>query len=283
MRKLPLLLAASAILAGCSSPAAVTGAAGPGGRPGKLIVGVAADTYSAFAASSGVDPAIVQLYTGWGVPFSAAGAGTAEPAIQIQPRHAPLSDIIAGRYDGWLRQYAASARRYGKQLILSFGHEMNGDWSAWGYRHVQPAEFIAAWRHVVTVFRQQGASNVTWMWTVNGLAPGISDPREWFPGAQWVGIVGVDQYYNKAADTWASQFQPTIDDIRSFWPGPVLLSETGIPSYDDQAADLRGLFAGAASDSLMGVLYFDHDGTKPWALTAAALAAFRAAVKEYGS
>lgn len=275
-----------AALAGCS--AVVTASPAPASppalsrAPGKLVIGTAADSYGSFLAATGVAPAIVQDYTGWGTRFSVPGAGPAEAAVQIQPRHAPLGEITAGRYDKWLESYASSVRSYGKPVILSFGHEMNGDWSAWGYRHASPAAFIAAWRHVVTVFRQAGAANVTWMWTVNGLAPGISDPREWFPGAQWVGMVGVDQYYNKAPDTWASQFQPTIDDVRSFWAGPVLLSETGIPQYDDQAAKLPGLFAGAAADHLWGILYFDHDGTKPWILQGAALAAFKAAARRYG-
>ena len=38
---------------------------------------------------------------------------------------------------------------------------------SWGYRHTSPAAFVAAWRHVVNVFRAQGAYNVTWLWTIN--------------------------------------------------------------------------------------------------------------------
>lgn len=286
-RHLALTLLCLAV-AGCSAAVTAHPAAVPVRPPaasqatGKLVIGTAADSYSSFLASTGVAPAIVQDYTGWGRPFSVPGAGPAEAVVQIQPRHAPLSKITAGGYDTWLESYASSVRRYAKPVILSFGHEMNGDWSAWGYKHASPATFIAAWKHVVTVFRQAGAANVTWMWTVNGLAPGISDPREWFPGTQWVGIVGVDQYYNNASDTWANQFQPTIDDIRSFWAGPVLLSETGIPQYADQAAKLPSLFSGAAGDHLWGILYFDHDGTQPWVLQGPALAAFRVAAREYG-
>ena len=37
---------------------------------------------------------------------------------------------------------------------------------------------MAAWRHIVTVFRQQGADNVTWLWTVN-----IIDQRDGIPVA----------------------------------------------------------------------------------------------------
>ena len=44
---------------------------------------------------------------------------------------------------------------------------MNGYWYSWGYLHTSPAVFVAAWRHIVTLFRARGARNVTWMWTVN--------------------------------------------------------------------------------------------------------------------
>ena len=44
---------------------------------------------------------------------------------------------------------------------------MNGTWYSWGYQHTSPAAFVAAWRHIVTVFRAVGAWNVTWLWTVN--------------------------------------------------------------------------------------------------------------------
>ncbi len=146
MTRRPALALLCLDLAGCS--AAVTGspAAGPAGSraPGKLVVGTAADSYSSFLATTGVAPAIVQEYAGWGTRFTASAAGPAEVIVQIQPRHAPLGEITAGRYDAWLKSYASSVRRYGKPVILSFGHEMNGDWSSWGYKHASPAAFIAA-------------------------------------------------------------------------------------------------------------------------------------------
>ena len=58
-----------------------------------------------------------------------------------------------------------------------FGHEMNGNWYSWGYQHaLTAAVFVAAWRHIVTVFRPQGAGNVTWLWTVNVIEQTSGDP-----------------------------------------------------------------------------------------------------------
>jgi hypothetical protein len=44
---------------------------------------------------------------------------------------------------------------------------MNGYWYPWGHKHASPSAWIAAWRHIVTVFRAQGVDDVTWLWTVN--------------------------------------------------------------------------------------------------------------------
>ena len=46
-------------------------------------------------------------------------------------------------------------------------YEMNGTGTPGGQGHAPPAYFVAAWRHVVGVFRGEGAANVTWLWTVS--------------------------------------------------------------------------------------------------------------------
>ena len=80
------------------------------------------------------------------------------PLVQIEPTGVSLAAIASGRYDTYLRSYAAAVKAFGGQVILSFGHEMNGYWYSWGYRHTSPAVFVAAWRHIVTVFRAAGCA-----------------------------------------------------------------------------------------------------------------------------
>ncbi len=103
-------------------------------------------------------------------PSQAADNG-AIPFIQIEPSGVSLAAIAAGAFDTTLETFATDVASYGAHtgqgVIIGFGHEMNGRWYSWGYRHTAPAVFVAAWRHIVTVFRQQGADNVTWLWTVN--------------------------------------------------------------------------------------------------------------------
>lgn len=38
---------------------------------------------------------------------------------------------------------------------------------------------------------------MTWVWAVNVVMPRwhLSSPAQWWPGAAWVGIIGIDGYY----------------------------------------------------------------------------------------
>ena len=127
---------------------------------------------TAFADATGSKPDIVMYYSGWYVPFPMGFAKTvanhgAVPLVQMDPDGINIAHIASGRYDGYLSSYAEAVRAYGHPVIVSFGHEMNGNWSSWGYRHTSPLDFVAAWQHIVKVFRALDAQNVTWLWTVN--------------------------------------------------------------------------------------------------------------------
>ena len=152
------------------------------------------DSYSSVAAFNSTieaKPDVVMYYSGWYVPFPTKFAMTvanngAVPLVQMDPDNISVSQIASGRYDGYLSAYAEAVRTYKHPVVLSFGHEMNGNWYSWGYGHTPPAVFVSAWRHIVNLFRTLGAHNVTWLWTVNIIdhAHGgtIPNPDQWWPG-----------------------------------------------------------------------------------------------------
>ncbi|HTU75708.1 MAG TPA: glycosyl hydrolase [Trebonia sp.] len=252
-----------------------------------LIVGAAATSMAAFTAAVGVRPSILEHYAHPGDSFSAGFAGTAEPLIQIEPSKTPLAGFVAGTYDGWLRSYARAVVAYKKPVILGFGPEMNGTWSSWGYKHVQPAVYVAAWRHVVSVFRAAGARNVTWIWTVNVTHTGwdIASPDAWWPGAAWVDLVGVDGYYYASSQDFADLFALVLADIHRLTSKPVLISETAAAPVASKPAKIADVFAGAHKAGLLGLVWFDLPGVKDWRLEddPAAVAAFRGAAGQYSS
>jgi len=248
-----------------------------------------------FTDATGVKPGIVVYYSAWNEPFSMSFAQTAWDhrayvLVQLEPKSVTLASIAAGRSDAYLRSYADAVVAFGHPVILSFGHEMNGSWYPWGYGHASPAMFVAAWRHVVQVFRAAGAGNATWLWTVNSIEGhgAASSLSQWWPGAAWVTWTGIDGYYYQATDTFGSVFGSTIAGIRTFSSAPLLIAETAVGTTTDRESQIDALFAGARSERLAGVVWFDaaqHGGLyqQDWRLEddPAALAAFATAVATY--
>ena len=243
----------------------------------------------AFTALTGVRPGVVVYYSGWMEPFQArfaemAARHHAAPLVQIDPTGISLTAIAAGRYDPYLRSYADAVRAFGGRVIISFGHEMNGNWYSWGNKHSSPAAFVAAWRHIVTVFRQQRAGNVTWLWSVNVIVPkmGIPSPAHWWPGSRYVTWVGIDGYYIRRSWTFASLFGPTIKAVRKLTLDPVLISETGATSAAGKPAKIADLFAGTRDYGLLGFIWFNANSHGDWRISdPASSAAFRRGARTY--
>ena len=248
-----------------------------------------------FMKATDTRPGFVLYYSGWNDPFQIRFAGWAHaagavPFAQMEPNGVPLAGITAGRYDSYLRSFASAVRDYGYQVVLGFAPEMNGNWYTWGAGHTAPAVWVMAWRHVVDVFRQAGAWNVTWLWTVNSINAATTPLRQWWPGASYVTWVGIDGYYYKPAATFASVFGTTIREVRTFTTAPVLISETATGPSPEEANQISGLFRNVRADHLRGAVWFDmgqHAGTyhQDWRLedSPAALAAFRKAAKRWSA
>jgi hypothetical protein len=247
-----------------------------------------------FTAKTGAKVSYVLSYSAWPqAPFNTGFAKLvsshgATPVIQLLPHGMSMQKVADGAYDSSIQAYAREARAFGRPVVLSFAPEANGDWYQWGYGHTSPATWVAAWRHVVTVFRQQHAANVTWMWTQNIPFPHSGPPSAYWPGSAYVGIVGIDGYYARPSDSFTSLFGTIIGQVRKLTSKPILISETAVGPTAG-ASKISGLFAGANADHLLGLVWFDqaqHGSAyhQDWRLEddPAALAAFRAAVKEYG-
>jgi mannan endo-1,4-beta-mannosidase len=235
--------------------AAYLGVFEPGSPPGYGAV-------AGFAQITGRQPNLLGYYSGWAQPFAVSFAQTIRkhgviPFVQIDPTDASIDAIADGTYDDYLRTYADSVRNFRHAVVIGFGHEMNAAWYSWGYRHVPAPTFVAAWRHIVMLFRDQGADNVTWLWTVQADEAGTGPVASWWPGAQYVTWVGIDGYYYRSTDTFASVFGRTITQVRSFTTKPVLLSETAVGPEAGQFAEIQDLFHGMARYKTLGLVWFD--------------------------
>ncbi len=234
--------------------------AGP--RPGTLPSYRSVEQFTEVAETR---PNLVAYYSGWAQPFSVSYATMlrghgAIPLVQVDPSFAKVAAIASGTYDTYLRSYADSVREYGHAVVIGFGHEMNGNWYSWGHPQTSPAEFIAAWRHIVKLFHEEGAYNVTWLWTVNQMGREGSQPiSAWWPGANYVTWVGIDGYYVPGSDSFNSVFGSTISQVRSITGKPILLSETAVsPKINNRFAAVEDIFNSVRSQNLLGVVWFDE-------------------------
>jgi mannan endo-1,4-beta-mannosidase len=247
-----------------------------------------------FARGIGRQPNIVLYYQSWLKQFQTSFAAEAmnhgaTTLVQLSTGNAPLANIASGQYDAYWRSYADEVKAFGGPVILSLDHEMNGDWYTFGYKHTPPAIFVAAWRHVVNIFRQQGAKNVTWMWTVNIEDAGdnkTANPDLWWPGRSYVNWVGIDGYYYSWSETFAPLFGPTIADVREITNDPILIAETGVALAAGQSTKFDDLFEGVRTFGLLGFVLFDQDGLhkfiQTWRISSpSAFAALRKGVAAY--
>jgi mannan endo-1,4-beta-mannosidase len=217
-----------------------------------------------FGRVAGRQPNVAGYFSGWAEPFATSFAEQAyrhhaAVLVQLDPSYASVAAIAGGSYDNYLRLYADSVRHFGHAVIIGFGHEMNAPWYSWGYPHVRPATFVAAWRHIVRLFRGQGADNVTWLWTINTGLPRSGPVARWWPGSAYVTWVGVDGYFYRPSDTFTSVFGTTIGQVRTFTRKPVLLAETAAGPAAEQPGKIENLFAGLRRARALGLVWFDED------------------------
>jgi len=245
-----------------------------------------------FGQVAGSQVNLAGYFSGWPETFKPLFARTAlahgaATLVQMDPTDASVAKIAAGDYDDYLRSYADAVRAFGHPVVIGFGHEMNATWYSWGYGHVPPRTFVAAWRHLVTVFRQQGADNVTWLWTIQADIKGSGQVKQWWPGGRYVTWIGIDGYYYLRSDTFATVFGATIAQVAAFRK-PVLLSETAVGPLAGQPDKITDLFRGMAAYRTLGLVWFDitqDQGVyhQDWRVedSPAAERSFRAAARRY--
>jgi mannan endo-1,4-beta-mannosidase len=229
------------------------------------------------------------------IPFF-SWASQSTPAGINQPDF-QLSDVIEGRYDGYIREWAEAAKAWGHPFFLRFNWEMNGNWFAWmeGVNGNQPGEYVTAWRHVHDIFTSVGANNVTWVWCPN-VDPGhkLRDLKSLYPGDAYVDWTGLDGYNfgtNPASPRgWMSfneLFRTTYDEIvEEIAPGkPLVISEVG--SSEDGGSKAEWIADALRSASteypqLKGMIWFEkYDDGMDWPIetSSSSAAAFASGIQ----
>lgn len=143
-----------------------------------------------------------------------------------------LSKITAGNFDTHIRNYARAAKATNTEFYLRPMHEMNGNWYPWAesVNGNKPGDYVAAWKHIVDIFRQEGAANVKFVWCPNVVYSGSTALTQLFPGDNYVDVVCMDGYNwgdtNGGWQSFTALFTPTYNQLTALSSKPIMIGET---------------------------------------------------------
>jgi hypothetical protein len=216
------------------------------------------------------------------------------PMVTLEPYTsdgvASFSEIAGGGYDEYFRREADQVRGLGITVMLRFAHEMNLPSSDWGPGKAgnTPSSYVEAWRHIVTVFRQEGADNVKWVWAPN-VDYGGRPFTQYFPGDEWVDYVALDGYNwgateGESWETFSKTFSSSYATITALSAKPVIIAETASSeSGGNKAAWIEDTFFRTIPEQMprvAAVVWFNDAKERDWRVNSsqASLDAYRRVV-----
>ncbi len=234
---------------------------------------------------------VVMFFADWAGPLPTVaqlqqiGARGAVPEITWEPWDAVSPDgdrqptyrlgrIAAGVHDDLIRSFARRLATYGRPVRLRFAHEMNAGtypWSA-GRNGNRDADFVNAWRHVHRLVREEGATNVRFVWSPR--ADALFEP--FWPGREYVDVIGMSGFNGGAELDWSGWrnpeaiFAPNLTAVRRLAPGIEMeLSEVAsAESGGSKARWVEQLFQMLDEQfpEVRTVVWFDIDKEARWSI-----------------
>ena len=192
-----------------------------------------------------------------------------------------LSAIISGSHDDYITKFAHDAAVWGQRIYLRPFHEMNGNWDQWGFGYPwgsgvvsnTPALFQQAWIHVYTIFQQQNAKNVKFIWCPNVDGPSWqTTPRtslaDYYPGDAYVDWMALDGYNSFGAPWWQFSyiFSSSYAELVAINASkPIMVAETASeysPPDGDKSAWIKSMETDIPTmfPNIRALSWFDDNG-----------------------
>jgi hypothetical protein len=208
-----------------------------------------------------------------------------------------LAALAGGKYDDYIRTWALSLKKLSSPIFLRLMHEMNGDWYPWcgTVNGNKPDDFVAAWKHIRSIFRRAGSDKAVWVWSpYSESVPDQSDNQflDYFPGEDEVDWLALDGYNWGSTKVW-SRWQSFAEVFLKGYgqvtrlPGakPVMIGEVGCA---EQGGDKGGWIAEASRvlkdkfTRISGLIWFNVDKECDWRIESSpeSAASFRAHWRE---
>ena len=218
-----------------------------------------------------------------------------ENAGRIQAAYT-LDTIVNGDHDPYIRTWARGARSAGAPIMIRFAHEQStppGEtrWYPWQGR---PEKYKAAFRHIVTIFDEEGATNVQFLWSAMWLDQWA---HLYYPGDEYVDLVGTTVLNHGVVPSLTWGTWRTFDELFEKqheaalqWNKPLMLTEWATAEQGgDKSAWLRDGLASLETEYPLveGVVLFELPEDRQWPAinwsvpsSSKALAGFREAIRD---
>jgi hypothetical protein len=216
-----------------------------------------------FEKGLGREMDIVSMYRSWEQPFP---AGSDVAALGVS-RYLMLSwdggntrAIVSGGQDALIRQRARAVKTIGRPLFLRWGREMDSQQT---HKDIDsPAGYVAAWKHIREIFRQEKADNAAWVWCPSAGGFASNSVAAYYPGDDQVDWVCADAYPQPPAEyvELAQVLKPFMSWARNR-PKPIMIGEFGVPrSYGSRRAEwLRKAAQTLQDPQVKAVVYRNED------------------------
>lgn len=215
-------------------------------------------------------------YTSWSYPYDPIPVNDLLdhgriPLVSWQSLVPSVADIAAGLHDAYVREWARQAAQAPGVLYVRPFPEMNGDWAPW---HGDPENLKLAWRHLVRLFEEEGATNVRWVFS-----PNVTDePRtesnrmeNYYPGSEYVDVLALDGYNwgtTRPYIGWQSfdeVFGGGYQRITALGPQPVWIAEVASTEHGgDKGEWITEMLSSTAFDRLEAIVWFNEDKETDW-------------------
>ncbi|MGY1650214.1 glycoside hydrolase family 26 protein [Geodermatophilus sp. SYSU D01119] len=235
-------------------------------------LGAALPVFSWFQALDPWDTAIAE---------GIAGFDRADPydcMVCLEAWDTRLADVVAGERDDYFRRYFDGARTYPGRVVVRLLHEANGNWYPWSVAHdgdavTSTGQWQEAWRRIVGIARGQGAANVTFMFCANAEDVGGVPVEDYWPGSEWVDVVGVDGYnwgWDAAGspDVTAEELlDPMYRRLTALHPtAEFMVGELGCAAHPGKAGWYEALYRSRRFPRLTQVAFFHEAKEQDWRL-----------------
>lgn len=214
------------------------------------------------------------------VPAMAVAAYSgADPIVSWEPwcwtddrSPAVMESLRAGALDDYIYRWADEIGEWGKRTFIRFAHEFNGDWYPWTPAcGTPPSAYVDAWRHVRDIFTERHVANVEWIWAPT--VPSAGNLADWYPGDEYVDVLGVDGYNwgtSLPSTSWVDPeqlFGAALDELRAIAAGkPILIAEVGCAESGGCKSEWIENFMEFLwqQRDVIGFVWFDHDKETDW-------------------